>query len=29
MTVIAAMPVQEVKRVVLRHALEELSFKFP
>jgi thymidylate kinase len=29
MTVIAAMPVQEVKRVVLRHALEELSFRFP
>jgi thymidylate kinase len=29
MTVIAAMPVQEVKRVVLRHALEELSFKLP
>jgi thymidylate kinase len=29
MTVIAAMPVKEVKRVVLRHALEELSFRFP
>jgi thymidylate kinase len=27
MTVIAAMPVQEVKRVVLRHALEELSIE--
>jgi thymidylate kinase len=29
MTVIAELPVNEVKRVVLRHALEELSFRVP
>lgn len=29
MTVIAAMPVHEVKRIVLRHALEELSIRTP
>lgn len=29
MTIIAPMPIQEVKRVVLRHALKELSFRAP